>query len=77
MSDWVDARQKLPDENEHVLVMTMDASGFNATYRSGRFFPDGHENEFVTASEVRFWKASDGSTFQQSVKRCGMCGRFR
>ena len=77
MNDWVDASTKLPDENAHVLVMLKDASGFNATSRSGRFYPDKHESDFVNASDVKFWKTSDGTTFQQAVKRCGMCGRFR
>lgn len=77
MNDWVDASTKLPDENAHVLVMLKDASGFNATYRSGRFYPDKHESDFVNAYDVKFWKTSDGTTFQQAVKRCGMCGRFR
>lgn len=77
MNDWVDASTKLPDENAHVLVMLKDASGFNATYRSGIFYPDKHESDFVNASDVKFWKISDGTTFQQAVKRCGMCGRFR
>lgn len=77
MNDWVDASTKLPDENAHVLVMLKDASGFNATYRSCRFYPDKHESDFVNASDVKFWKTSDGTTFQQAVKRCGMCGRFR
>lgn len=77
MNDWVDASTKLPDENAHVLVMLKDSSGFNATYRSGRFYPDKHESDFVNASDVKFWKTSDGTTFQQAVKRCGMCGRFR
>ena len=79
MNEWFDVEEKRPENNQKVLIMLKDASGYNAIYQYGRFIMENDQSRIWSPGEVKYWKnRSKTENFNDQVKkRCGMCGRFR
>jgi hypothetical protein len=79
MNEWFDIEEKRPENNQKVLIMLKDASGYNAIYQDGRFITENDPSKNWSLGEVKYWKnRSKTENFNDQVKkRCGMCGRFR
>lgn len=79
MNEWFDIEEKRPENNQKVLIMLKDASGYNAIYQDGRFITENEPSKNWSLDEVKYWKnRSKTENFSDQVKkRCGMCGRFR
>ncbi len=79
MNEWFDVEEKRPENNQKVLIMLKDASGYNAIYQDGRFIMENDQSRIWSLGEVKYWKnRSKTENFSDQVKkRCGMCGRFR
>ena len=73
--EWLLMCDSTPKENEEVVIIATNGSGYNAVFKNNVFVVSEHYR--ISTDEVMYWKKATGNFSEEMNKPCRACGRRR
>jgi len=73
--EWTLISDKIPNENDEVVIISKSGSGYNAIFKNNSFVVN--NQEIIPIDGIMYWKKATGNFSEEMNKPCRACGRRR